>query len=163
MAQASFGKKVLASVFDRLFDDDVKEREEPPSKRFVDLAQIKRSVARDLEALLNSRRELPQDTDAEFAEVRNSLLSYGLPEFIGLGLQNPDDRIFICRALEEAIALSEPRLKAIRVVIDTSPQGERALHFRVDALLQIKPLREPVTFDAVLHLNSSEYTVRREG
>lgn len=163
MAQAPFGKRVLASVFDRLLDDNVAEHEEPPSKRFVDLAQIKKSIARDLEALLNTRRELPKDTADELVEVRNSLLSYGLPEFIGLGLQSPDDRTFMRRALEEAIARSEPRLKAVRVMIDASPQSDRALHFRVDALLQIKPLREPVTFDAVLHLNSSEYTVRREG
>ena len=65
----------------------------------------------------------------------------------------------IRRALEQAIALFEPRLDRVRVTMETPQQHEQALRFRVEALLRIEPAPIPVAFDAAL-LKTQEYMVQ---
>jgi type VI secretion system protein ImpF len=73
---------LVSSILDRLLDDQPEEkRYEPLHSRFQNLRQLKQAVARDLEALLNTRREALEEVPPEFAEVRRSLLNYGLPDF----------------------------------------------------------------------------------
>ena len=38
--------------------------------------------------------------------------------------------------------------------------NDRALRFRIEALLRVEPAPEPVTFDAVLQLNTQKYVVQ---
>jgi len=124
------------------------------------VSQLKRSVARDLEALLNTRQEILAELPPEFAELNRALVTYGLPDFTSLNLLHQRDRNRIRWALEQAIALFEPRLKQTRVVLEDQRQNDRALRFRVEAVLHVEPASEPVTFDAVLRLNTQEYVVQ---
>jgi type VI secretion system protein ImpF len=153
---------IVASLLDRLFDNDVKIFEEPPIRRFANFGQLKHAVARDLEWLLNTRREWSDENKESFPEASRSILSFGLPEFTGLGINNPDDRAYLRYALEQAIAQGEPRLRQIRVTMEGSEADGRSLRFRVDAVLQVEPMREPVSFDAVLRLDSNQYIVRQD-
>jgi type VI secretion system protein ImpF len=73
---------------------------------------------------------------------------------------NQQDRNRIRRAVEQAIANFEPRLERVRVMLETAEDRERGVRFRIDALLKVEPASEPVTFDAVLQLNTQEYQVR---
>ena len=127
------------------------------------MRQLKDAVARDLEALLNARQEALDELPTEFAEVQCSLLTYGLPDFTAFNPLNDSDRDQIRRALEQAIATFEPRLMRVRVSLQPWHEHERALHFRVEALLRVDPAPEQVTFDAVLRLHTQEYVVQGEG
>src|SRR5262249_60115356 len=108
---------ILPSILDRLLDDAPDVKEEPIHNRFQNLRQLKKAVTRDLEALLNTRRELQDEPPPEFAEVRRSLMTYGLPDFTAFSLLNPHDRNRIRRAVEQVIAMFEPRLQRVRVTL----------------------------------------------
>ena len=63
--------------------------------------------------------------------------------------------------MEEAITVFEPRLLRVRVALEAPRERDRGLHFRIDALLRVDPTPEPVTFDAVLQLNTQQYVIQR--
>jgi type VI secretion system protein ImpF len=151
---------VVPSLLDRLLDDEPNVTQEPASQRVQNISQLKRSVARDLEELLNTRREALHDLSVDFTEVNRSLVMYGLPDFTSLNLLGVTDRNRIRRTLEQAIAEFEPRLRHVRVVLEEPRQNDRAMRFRVEALLHVEPASEPVRFDAVLRLNTQEYVVQ---
>ncbi|HKX83543.1 MAG TPA: type VI secretion system baseplate subunit TssE, partial [Pyrinomonadaceae bacterium] len=121
-----------------------------------------RAVARDLEALLNSRQEISGELPEEFIEVSRSLVTYGLPDLTSLSLLNQDDRNRIRRAVEDSISFFEPRLLRVKVTLEAPRERDRGLHFRIDALLRVDPTPEPVTFDAILHLNTQQYVIAKD-
>ena len=160
--------RVTPSVLDRLVDHEPEVSAEPPLSRAKSLRQIKQSVRRDLEWLLNARHsgtkrkgaQQPDGDDEEFArELQNSLLCYGLPDFSSASILSAQDQNRIRRALEAAIAKFEPRLRDVLVTLLPLRENERALRFRIDARLRVEPAPEPVTFDTVLHLHSGEYRI----
>jgi type VI secretion system protein ImpF len=151
---------VVPSLLDRLLDNEPSVAQEPSSRRVQNVSQLKRSVARDLEELLNTRREALRDPSSDFTEVNQSLVMYGLPDFTSLNLLGHSDRNRIRRTLEQAITVFEPRLRHVRVVLEEPRQNDRAMRFRVEALLHVEPASEPVRFDAVLRLNTQEYVVQ---
>ena len=79
---------IVPSILDRLLDDEPEVSREPLPNRFQNLSQLKKAVARDLEALLNTRQEILEELPPEFTEVSRSLITYGLPDFSSLSLLN---------------------------------------------------------------------------
>ncbi|QEL54868.1 type VI secretion system baseplate subunit TssE [Chromobacterium paludis] len=150
--------QILPSVLDRLLDDEP-DQSHIESISLFELAQFKRALARDLEALLNTRL-MPLDALDPFPHVRDSLLSYGIPDLSGISLLNPDDRELLREQLRRSIELHEPRLSRVRVSLDAPREMERHLRFRVDAVLKVHPHKPPVTFDATLQLSSNVYKVQ---
>ena len=86
MARIDSDVNIVPSILDRLLDDEPEISTEPASTRIKNLRSLERSVARDLEALLNSRQETLQELPSEFKEVSRSLLTYGLPDFTSFSL-----------------------------------------------------------------------------
>lgn len=144
----------VPSVLDRLLDDE--PRREAERLTFAsDLAAYKRAVARDLEALLNSRCFDPGGRIEDYPEARRSVLTFGIADLSSLSLLNPDDRARLRERIRAAIERHEPRLSAVRVTLEPPRGLERLLRFRVDAVLRVHPRRPPVRFDALLHLSSN--------
>jgi type VI secretion system protein ImpF len=160
MARAEYKTSIVPSVLDRLLDDSPGTSREPTAGGFQTVRELERSVARDLEALLNTRQETLVALPEEFVEVNRSLLTYGLPDFTLFSLDSDDDRSRVRRVVEQAIAEFEPRLERVQVILQTSRGNERGLRFRIDALLKVDPAPEPVTFDAVLQLSTQQYIVK---
>ncbi len=80
MPRAPIEFSLLPSVLDRLIDLDPKVSTESQSGRNPTPLQIKESVKRDLEWLLNSKQLLahwPED----FQHLERSLLTFGMPDF----------------------------------------------------------------------------------
>lgn len=163
MPRTDHEPNIVPSVLDRLLDDEPGVSREPLRNRLHGLRELERSVARDLEALLNTRQETLDELPPEFTEVNRSLLTYGLPDFTSFSLVSVDDRNRIRRAVEQAIAAFEPRLERVRVTLESAREHEKGLRFRIEALLQVEPAPEPVTFDALLQLDTQEYLVRGQG
>ncbi len=161
MARADIKVNLVPSILDRLLDDEPQLSKEPATSRTQDLRALERAVGRDLEALLNSRQETLQELPSEFVELNRSLLTYGLPDLTSLSLLSQDDRNRIRRSVEQAISVFEPRLQSVRVALEAPREHDRGLRFRIDALLRVDPAPEPVTFDAVLHLNTQQYEIQR--
>lgn len=148
-------------LLDEVFADELHKMRKP-APFSANVRELKQSVSRDIEALLNTRRELLDGAPPEYQEVNNSLLMFGLPDFTSYSLLNPEHRKLIRRSVEEALSKFEPRLKSVQVTLEPPRKFDAALHFRIDALLRLDPIPEPVTFDAALQLGTSFYTVRGE-
>jgi type VI secretion system protein ImpF len=160
MARPEHEPNLLPSVLDRLLDERPGITSEPVTSRAQNLGALKKSVARDLEALLNTRREAIEGVSDEYVEIARSILTYGLPDFTSFNLGATNDRLRIRRFLEETITIFEPRLRRVRVTIEPPREHERALRFRVDALLRTDPSPEPVIFDMLLQLSTQECIVQ---
>jgi type VI secretion system lysozyme-like protein len=119
------------------------------------------SIARDLEMLLNSRRQ-EELVPAEYTQACTSILNFGVPEFDQFGnLAAPAEQARLCRTLEAAIRLFEPRLRLISVRLVKPETRQSLLRFRIEAI--IAPLGEDWVFEAGLHRNSSAISVSAGG
>lgn len=148
------------SFLEKLFDEDPRAPASGVLKR-LSIEQVKESVARDLESLLNSRMVLSEDALGNYPECRKSVITYGLNDFSGLSLASSFDRAYICRSLEQAILQHEPRLKNVRATLDLNKRSSNSLHFSISAVLELHPAREPVNFDALLQPTTLQYSVSR--
>lgn len=141
---------------DRLVDAPLPE----DNGRAVPLQEIHRSVSNDLENLLNTRSEGARMIPDTFKECRASSLTYGILDFSSYSVLSPQDRDRIRRSLEQTIALHETRLSRVKVTLEPQRDADRALRFRVDALLDLGEDNEKVQFDAVLQVATQVCTVR---
>ena len=161
MARTDNELRVTTSVLDRLLDYEPEITREPIASRSKNLRQLKQSVQRDLEWLLNTR-QVAGGLPSELKETNNSVAAFGLPDFTTLSIDSADDQKFIKREIEEAVRRFEQRLEGVVVSIEPVRPTERVLRFRIDARLKIDPAPEPITFDTVLQLGSGEYQVRTQ-
>jgi type VI secretion system protein ImpF len=151
---------VEQSLLERLIDLEPKNPTEQPATRAQSVRQLKASLRRDLEWLLNTRRT-PEAVDGEFQELERSLFNYGLPDLTSLNWESTRDRSDLARMIEELLAIFEPRLTRVRV----EPVGEVSatqsiLRFQIEGLLDMDPAPERISFDTVLQLASGEYQVK---
>ena len=153
--------RVQVSVLDRLIDYEPEISREPLASRSKNLRQLKQSVRRDLEWLLNTR-QLATGLPPELKEANDSVAAFGLPDFTALSIDSADDQKLIKREIEQAVRRFEQRLEAVKVSLEPVLPTERVLRFRIDARLKIDPAPEPITFDTVLQLGSGEYEVRAD-
>jgi type VI secretion system protein ImpF len=124
--------------------------------------QLKESVARDLEALLNTRLGFSPDRFDACPEARASILTYGLVDFAAYCLSSSEDRAAICASLKDAIERHEPRLKNVSATLERETGSVNRLSFVINATLQGAD-GEPVNFNAVLQPSSLHYAISRTG
>jgi type VI secretion system protein ImpF len=151
---------VTISLLDRLIDLNPDVSTDPPANRSQSVRQLKASLRRDLEWLLNTRRN-PDEVPETYEELFRSLYNYGLPDVTSMGLNSPRDRQRLLGLVEQTIEIFEPRLTQVRVsTIDNTSSGPRILRFQIEGLLKMDPAPEQVLFDTVLQLNSGEYQIK---
>ncbi|HXP84554.1 MAG TPA: type VI secretion system baseplate subunit TssE [Bryobacteraceae bacterium] len=150
---------VTPSVLDRLIDMEPRQAEDSPSTRAQSVRRLRLAVRRDLEWLLNTRRN-PDEAPESLAELSQSVYNYGLPDFSAVSLNSPKDRDWLLVEVERTVALFEPRLKDVRVTLLDTPGVNRVLHFQIEGMLQMDPAPEQVSFDTVLQLTNGEYQIR---
>jgi len=153
-------QNVQASILDRLVDDEPGVSHEPVQYRLVSIGQIKASVIRDLENLLNTRRQI-LILPVEYSQVNDSLFVYGLQDFTSKNPGSPFVRQQLRQDIEKTISRFEPRLKNVSVHLETTVQNKRNLRFRIKGLLVVEPVAEPVTFDTYFNVNKGEYIISR--
>jgi type VI secretion system protein ImpF len=153
--------KYSPTLFERLADNASRELVDKNPLRLITAEELKDTVARDLEALLNCRCGFVEEVFRGYPEALNSMCSYGMNDFVGLSLANPADRMYICRSLERTISIHERRLKQVHVALEAEDGGINRLKFAINALLIVYPSTEPVYFDAMLQPSSLQYSVNK--
>ncbi len=150
-------------MLDRLLDDDPGMFRELPRGRHQALRELKQSVRRDLENLLNTRHSWLRWTPAQ-KELNQSLLNYGLADVTGTGLGSTQEREEFCRTLQGILRRYEPRFQSVTVrLLGNAAPLDRTLRFRIDALLRIDPTPEPIVFDSMLEPASATFVVKGVG
>lgn len=163
MAHVDKKKKLRPSILDRLLDDAPHNASEIDPGHHQQLKQLRNSVRRDLENLMNTRFRIVQPPE-EFRQVDASLLNYGLPDLATVNISDLEKRKAFTRQLEKIIKMFEPRFKDVKVsYLDNKDQKDRTLRFRIDATLYADPSPEVVVFDSVLEPVSRTVSVEEAG
>lgn len=123
------------------------------------LDQLRQSVARDVEALLNSRTAIDFDQLEGMPHARKSVICFGIRDFVGRVLTNSEEQRFIAGSLSHAISSFEPRLRNVNIEFHQRPGTLNSLAFTIRAVLMAHPSAEPVAFDALLQPSLSRFSV----
>ena len=154
MARGMGETTITISVLDRLIDLEPENRLENPLSRTQSVRVLKNAVRRDLEWLLNSRRVVDVP-DEGFKEINRSAYVYGLPDLSTLAVANSTDRSRLTRQILATINQFEPRLANVRLVMVQTPDaGKKDVRLRIEAMLRMDPVPEPISFDTVIELKS---------
>ena len=160
MAKISETQKLMPSIIDRLIDLKPDESKELPLSRGQVMRELKESVRRDLENLLNTRWRCT-DWPPELEELNISLANYGIPDFTGSRLSSERDKEEFRRTIERIVRHFEPRFKTVTVkLLENVESMDRTLRFRVDALLYAEPAPEPVVFDTAVEPATGSFLVK---
>jgi type VI secretion system protein ImpF len=145
---------ITISALDRLIDLEPDNRMENPLSRSQSVRLLKNAVRRDLEWLLNSRR-IADPPDEGLKEVNKSAYIYGLPDLSALTMLVAADRNRLVRQILATINMFEPRLINVRLVmVETADAAKKDVRLRIEAMLRMDPVPEPVSFDTVIELKS---------
>lgn len=148
--------RVRRSVLDRLLADDA-----PIGLVMTQsVEQLRDAVARDLEALLNARAPVDFDDLQKMPHARDSVLTFGVRDFVGRVLSNSEEQRYVARSLATAIQTHEPRLAQVQVMFDHRAGASiNSLSFTIRAMLIVHPNNEAVSFDAVLQPSMARFAV----
>ena len=150
MARVDKKKKLRPSILDRLFDDEPDNQTEVDPGQHQKLKQLRRSVRRDLESLMNTRFRVMEPGE-EYIELDKSLLNYGLPDLATINITDLEKRKEFTSKMEKILKEFEPRFKDVNVsYLDNKDNTDRTLRFRIDATLYADPSPEVVIFDSIL-------------
>ena len=155
-------KGFTPGLFDRLLGVPTRGAGSATVSR-ISAEDLKDAVARDLEALLNTRAVIPEALLEDYPECSNSILNYGLSDFADRSLSSPSDRAHICTCLEQVIGRHEPRLRDVKASLEIREGAVNRLNFSITALLVASSSQEPVNFDAVLQRSTLQYSISKAG
>ncbi len=164
--------EVRRPLFDRLVDRQPELRREarpmrtldrrgvrvsgPVSERVSEPGSLRESVRRELQRLFNTRCPVPAH---RLAGRPRTVLDYGIPDLTGFSPRSHEDRERLAEAMRRAVEAYEPRLAEVRVTLEPDPRDELSLAGRVQAVLVVDSVPEPVSFLTVLQLKEGEVEV----
>lgn len=160
MVAVSKTQKLRPSVLDRLIDERPDQHTEPGKNRHQVLSELRESVRRDLEKLLNTRFRPVSPTEG-LKELENSLVNYGLPDLHTINFLSVEGKAEFCRTVEDHIIQFEPRFKSVRVItLEDTWTEDTSLNFRIEAVMYADPAPEEVVFDSSLEPISAIVSVQ---
>jgi type VI secretion system protein ImpF len=132
---------MTASLLDRLVQSE--DRRSP-------VARLRASIARDLEAMLNSRRRM-LSWPAELEELDRSLLNYGLDDLVNETLTADEFRTRFVDEVEGLLRRLEPRIGRFEVtLLPNKDELDRTLRLRISGVVTIDGERQELMFDSHL-------------
>jgi len=151
---------ITQSIWDRLQDNEPGMSSDRALGRGQALRQLKDSVQRNLDWILNTRRAVEDLPENSYLE--QSVYNYGLPDLSSFSMRSVADQNRLTKLLEAAVTAFEPRLMNIRVTMQPPASDAHALHFQIHGLLRVDPVPERIVFDTVLELTSGQYQIGGE-
>ncbi len=151
--------RLSPSLLDRLIDLDPDLEADPHVTLAETATGLRAALRRDLELLLNTRCR-PETPPAELAELRQSLMSFGIEDFFATSLVTKSQRDAFARRIQAVIALFEPRLEDLSVTLISDPVPERrSLRLRISARYAARPGLPPVVFETAMDPVAGRFTV----
>ena len=156
-------KKLRPSILDRLLDNEPHNQTEIDPGKHQRLLELRMSVRRDLEKLLNTRYRVIEPPES-LSQLDHSLLNYGLPDLATINIIDDEKRKAFTLRLEKILKEYEPRFKSVKVAYyENKDNTDRTLRFRIDAVLYADPSPEVVVFDSVLESVTRTVSVKEVG
>lgn len=123
-----------------------------------DVEVVRKSVLRDVENLLNTRRSLFRPAESH-AYLNRSLFTYGLDDFVAQNPRSAQVQKMLELTIRDTIEKFEPRLKNLQVAFKPNDDYEHNLRFTVRATLHADPIREPIFFDTWFSASRGDYRI----
>lgn len=150
MARPTTTQELTPSILDRLLDYNPSSNVESQASRTQLIKELRESVRRDLEFLLNTRQRctpLPED----YRALEDTSINYGIPDYTGVNLALDDEREKFVRIIEKIIIKNETRLRSVKITLmDDHNSIDRTFRFRIDGILKVEPAVKPVVFDSTM-------------
>lgn len=163
MVDNEIAQAILPSILDRLIDENPGLSTDAPKMRIQALRDLRNSVRRDLEAILNTRQTI-LDWTSDLSEIEYSVLDYGVADMSGLSIGSEGSREGFRALIEDRIRKFEPRFKSVEVkLVSNSDDSDHSLRFRIDAWLDVDPAPEHIDFDSMLEPISRTFTIKGGG
>jgi type VI secretion system protein ImpF len=161
MADIGSDQPLVPSLLDRLIDEQPEQPAETPRSQNQILAELRQTIRRDLENLLNTR--CPHySIPGRYPELEKSIVNYGIPDIVGLDLESEEVRSGFLERIEGLIRYFEPRFLEVRVVpLETEFTYDRSLKFRIEGRIQAYPAPEPIVFDSELEPSLGQFSIER--
>ena len=153
MLQKKINRGVSPPLFDRIIDD----KNEWLGNELLNPQELQESIIDELSTILNTRSTVRQ---VIYKDHIQTIPFFGFPDFFGLAdLSNfdgansqewPEAALFI----ETAIQAAEPRLKDIRVMVESYNRVEQILHIKVSAFVKEFQILKEIHFPLALQHRS---------
>lgn len=155
MAELTPNERLQPSLLDRLTDRNPKGEKESREERVLSVRQLRKSVLRDLEWLLNTGRlETTEDLSA-YPEIRHSVLNYGIPDLAG-STASGMDVYQLEQTLRQVILDFEPRIMPhtlrVQITRDDKEMSTNSITFEIEGEIWGQPLPEHLYLKTVLDL-----------
>jgi type VI secretion system protein ImpF len=136
------GRSVPQFLLDRLTDDEPQNTRDPAISSWEQQRELEDALARDVAALLNTRRK-DEPFNPTLEHAFNSVLMYGIPDFTAYNLTNGAEQEVVRRSIERALRLFEPRMNRISVTLEDPDPLRPILRYRVNFVLRAGGESEP--------------------
>jgi type VI secretion system protein ImpF len=137
-------------LFEKLIDLDPKSSADPQVFRVMNLEDLKASIKRELERLIDTRRAVSLDESIAEDKARGAnprtVLDFGIPDWTTLAPFDVAGREAYARAVCTAIKAFEPRLIEPKVELADHLARYNKLVFVITGHVKLGTLIEPVSF-----------------
>jgi type VI secretion system protein ImpF len=162
MAELTPQERLQPALLDRLTDDDPLTRTEPRERRVMTKRQLRQAVLRDLAWLFNTTRPEAGSALPDDAEVRGSVINFGLPALSGKSATS-FDVIELERAVRQCIVDFEPRILPATLRVTALLQASQLDHHNVIGVqIQGQLWSQPVPIELLLRTEIDLETGRVE-
>jgi type VI secretion system protein ImpF len=165
MAEISNKERLQPSLLDRLTDDEPDKSQESIERRTLTAQQLKESVCRDLDWLLNTANIASGVDLSHWPEVERSTVNYGIDNLAGRPASGVD-RLELARRLRKTIQEFEPRLLRDSVVVRVSEEQSKIrpneLAFLIEGHLWFQPLPIRLYLRTIHNLEDGHVRVTEE-
>jgi type VI secretion system protein ImpF len=131
-------------LFERLIDLDPKGPADPRSLRVLTTEDLRASIGRELERLLDTRR--PVSLETAIGQEQVTVRDYGIADWSSLSAQRTQDRQTLATVIRRAILAFEPRLKQPTVTVAQVVGQPGTLRVNISGTMVYGSIMEPVSF-----------------
>lgn len=126
-------------------------------QNLVDLDVLYEDIRQNLEGLLNSRLRYINNL-IEFPELRDSLVAYGLNDFMHSSFGSKSMQEKLCKEIENIVSYFEPRIANAVVHLQNSEDDiSRILKIRIEGTVKALNEKVPAVFESSMDLNKHNF------
>ena len=154
MPDLSVAERLQPALLDRLTDNEPGKQLESRNQRIVSPEQLRKSVMRDLNWLLDTTHLASTEDLTDYPLVAQSVLNYGIPAFAGtLAGQR---RLAVEKSVSQAILRFEPRLLAsklkVELIDNRKLEDQNTITLGIDGEIFAQPLPQVLYLKTELDL-----------
>lgn len=166
MAELTPKERLQPSLLDRLCDDEPGKTQEPREQRVLSMRQLRKSVLRDLEWLLNTGNLALTGQLDRCPLAARSVLNYGIPDLSGQTAISLTPKALEAM-IRQAILDFEPRILKeslrVRAVVSPDQMNRNAIGFEIEGELWGYPMPSHMFLRSEIDLETGQVSIQDTG